>query len=706
MTDDSIWDADLIRHADIRLCCLCIWHNYDGFGCQLKAAPDPPHFIYLVESNSPATAGGLKMHDVILAINDQDMTTADLHEVEAAIETSTKTKSSVDLLVVQSDVYKILKERNIPIDSISATVIYTPVKMPTEFSNFPRYTPRLCKMRFRTDDTSLGFDIVNGENDIGAYIQVVLPNSLASDVGLRSSDRIIEINGDNVNEKSSEDIRNILDTATKNDIIENDDSLCRTLPQIECPNSTTMKSINNYNSMTLPKKLDSSSKQLDDIEIELDNENFVSNENNTGGYVKSDHTNTFSTRFDINESVDETKYKNFKNDYVRPKTSSTRTVVNIYNGSIQVLRGDLTRQMVDAIVVPSTSACLTAYVLREAGEYVQTAYEIEMQNNSMQSISVDCGGVLLCEKIYFIPCPDLLYNPDKWTFRNFISEAITMATNEKSGTIRSIAFPAIGCGKYNCNSDFVAKTLIMAAAYELERQPSEKLDVYFVIQQHQYDVFHAFENVLKFLDINGLSNMNDQFRTIETYLPSKSTTRHNNKNGFIIEKRLLDYSSNEYAMVVQSFCTTMTEGLCKEILRIELVWNNRWYKQYEIHRDEFNQRLKINTEQYLFHGCSQFAANNIIKECFNRSYAGQHGTKYGHGVYFSSQASYSHSYTEPNTRGERCMFLARVLVGNTIIGTKHTKICPRGFDTTTDGTHIYVIYHDAQAFGQYLITYK
>ncbi|CAF3712657.1 unnamed protein product, partial [Adineta steineri] len=418
----------------------------------------------------------------------------------------------------------------------------------------------------------------------------------------------------------------------------------------------------------------------------------------TSGYVKSDHTSTFNTRFDINESGDEIEHKNFTNDYVRPKTSSTRTVVNIYNGSIQVLRGDLTKQIVDAIVVPSTSACLTAYVLREAGECVQTAHEIEMQNNSMQSISVNCNGVLLCEKIYFIPCSKLSYNPDKWTFRNFISEAITMATNEKLDTIRSIAFPAVGCGKYNCNSDFVAKTLIMAAAYELERQPSLKLDVYFVIQLHQYDVFHAFENVLKFLNINGSSNMNNQSYTIETYVPSKPTTRHNNKNEFTIEKRLLDYSSNEYAMVVQSFCTTMTEGLCKEMLRIELVWNNRWYKQYEIHRDEFNQRLKINTEQYLFHGCSQFAANNIIKECFNRSYAGQHGTKYGHGVYFSSQASYSHSYTEPNTRGERCMFLARVLVGNATIGTKYTKICPRGFDTTTDGSYIYVIYHDAQAF--------
>ncbi len=82
------------------------------------------------------------------------------------------------------------------------------------------------------------------------------------------------------------------------------------------------------------------------------------------------------------------------------------------------------------------------------------------------------------------------------------------------------------------------------------------------------------------------------------------------------------------------------------------------------------------------------------------------GVAYGHGVYFSSEASYSHSYATPNTKGERCMFLAKVLIGKTIVGNSSMKICPVGYDTTTDGSHIYVIYHDAQAFGHYLITYK
>jgi hypothetical protein len=82
------------------------------------------------------------------------------------------------------------------------------------------------------------------------------------------------------------------------------------------------------------------------------------------------------------------------------------------------------------------------------------------------------------------------------------------------------------------------------------------------------------------------------------------------------------------------------------------------------------------------------------------------GTLYGRGVYFSSRASYSHSYATPNAKGERCMFLARVLIGKTTVGNSSMTTCPAGYDTTTDGSHTYVTYHDAQAFGEYLITYK
>ena len=82
------------------------------------------------------------------------------------------------------------------------------------------------------------------------------------------------------------------------------------------------------------------------------------------------------------------------------------------------------------------------------------------------------------------------------------------------------------------------------------------------------------------------------------------------------------------------------------------------------------------------------------------------GTLFGVGVYFSSDAVYSHGYAKPNANGDRNMFLARVLVGNTTKGNSSMKVRPVGFDSTTNGNHIFVTYHDAQAYAEYLITYK
>lgn len=82
------------------------------------------------------------------------------------------------------------------------------------------------------------------------------------------------------------------------------------------------------------------------------------------------------------------------------------------------------------------------------------------------------------------------------------------------------------------------------------------------------------------------------------------------------------------------------------------------------------------------------------------------GTAYGWGVYFSSDAAYSHNYARQNATGERCMFVARVLIGRTTLGNSSMRTQPVGFDSTTDGNHIFVTYHDAQAYAEYLITYR
>ncbi|CAF4699150.1 unnamed protein product, partial [Rotaria sp. Silwood1] len=83
------------------------------------------------------------------------------------------------------------------------------------------------------------------------------------------------------------------------------------------------------------------------------------------------------------------------------------------------------------------------------------------------------------------------------------------------------------------------------------------------------------------------------------------------------------------------------------------------------------------------------------------------GVVYGVGVYFSTDASYSHGYTSVSpTTHRRCMFLAKVLVGKAASGNSKMRTPPAGYDSTTDNNHIFVTYHDDQAYAAYLITYK
>lgn len=83
------------------------------------------------------------------------------------------------------------------------------------------------------------------------------------------------------------------------------------------------------------------------------------------------------------------------------------------------------------------------------------------------------------------------------------------------------------------------------------------------------------------------------------------------------------------------------------------------------------------------------------------------GTVYGHGAYFSAKAIYSHNYAKPNPEnGERSMFVVNVIVGNTIKGNSSMKTPPPGYDSTTDGDHIFVTYRDDQAYAEYLIVYQ
>lgn len=119
----------------------------------------------------------------------------------------------------------------------------------------------------------------------------------------------------------------------------------------------------------------------------------------------------------------------------------------------------------------------------------------------------------------------------------------------------------------------------------------------------------------------------------------------------------------------------------------------------------------------LYHGTSAESCDCIERDRFDRSYAGAHAALFGKGVYFAVNAAYSANRFSPaDALGLRRVYVARVLTGRYTVGKSDFKAPPpRGsdptdcFDSVVDNQQtpsMFVIFHDDQAYPEYLITFN
>ncbi|KAH9492135.1 hypothetical protein Btru_048699 [Bulinus truncatus] len=150
------------------------------------------------------------------------------------------------------------------------------------------------------------------------------------------------------------------------------------------------------------------------------------------------------------------------------------------------------------------------------------------------------------------------------------------------------------------------------------------------------------------------------------------------------------------------------------IKKIERIQNKSLYQQYFVKKEELDllNPAGHNNEEKLFHGTAKENIKQINENGFNRSYCGVNGTSYGKGVYFAAAPQYSSSYSKPDDQGNRYMYRARVLTGEFTATNEDTNFLPnkpgtnRPYDSGGDlKKGIYVIFHDSQAYPEYLITF-
>lgn len=184
--------------------------------------------------------------------------------------------------------------------------------------------------------------------------------------------------------------------------------------------------------------------------------------------------------------------------------------------------------------------------------------------------------------------------------------------------------------------------------------------------------------------------------------------------------------ASEYRQVVNAFSFWLDDS--HPVVNVERIQSMGLWRSYAVKRSSIQERYATGSsspinnkhanveKKWLFHGASPQTVSKIVSQGFNRSFAGINGTKYGKGVYFALVSEYSKGYCVPDSRGLIKMFLCRVAVGDYCKGKKN-QLTPDAkpgsthevFDSTVDDIsdpEIFVVYHDAQVYPEYLVTFR
>ncbi|XP_073506585.1 zinc finger CCCH-type antiviral protein 1-like isoform X2 [Phyllobates terribilis] len=181
------------------------------------------------------------------------------------------------------------------------------------------------------------------------------------------------------------------------------------------------------------------------------------------------------------------------------------------------------------------------------------------------------------------------------------------------------------------------------------------------------------------------------------------------------KKVLVSNTSSEFSEIVSSFSKTVSGHEVKRMWRIQnpSLWQVfQWQKEQ---MKKVNQGRDVK-EIRSFHGTDSTHIDAICNQNFDWRICGTHGTVYGQGSYFARDASYSHNYSTPTSSRSRAMFVARILVGDYIMGNPQMKRPPlrpgsssQYYDSCVDNTispSIFVVFEKHQIYPEYLLEYE
>jgi len=148
-------------------------------------------------------------------------------------------------------------------------------------------------------------------------------------------------------------------------------------------------------------------------------------------------------------------------------------------------------------------------ILEKAGPSVKQEYTEAAKLSPSEPFETN-SGQLSCRKLLFLP-----WNTDQrsqeafyQSIRNFVTKAVQHAIKAHH---TSIAFPAIGCGKFNFDKNVIANEMLVEAQKQL-LTANVLLQIIFVILPEKNDVYEAFQAKLESLQKGKIETNDTQIK--------------------------------------------------------------------------------------------------------------------------------------------------------------------------------------------------
>ncbi|XP_071089965.1 protein mono-ADP-ribosyltransferase PARP15-like [Haliotis cracherodii] len=396
--------------------------------------------------------------------------------------------------------------------------------------------------------------------------------------------------------------------------------------------------------------------------------------------------------------------------------SLAMTIGQVSSVKITLVKGSIVDQKVDVVVNSCTpnlnlsSGPLTKAVLAAAGETIQAECKQTYPNGiKPEEVAVTSGGKMSCKQIFHITLND--WKPDdaevEKAFKNVIHLCLKTACQ---GIHSSIAIPILGSGVLKYPPQYVTKWVFETIRNFGARNPACSLaEARIVVRPEDSKNIQALESA----GAGGARPVSATPSIAENLLCPPEWTPMAHDTYF--EVIPVTPGTQEYQDVATHFGQSMRPHT---IVSIERVQNRTLYIQYMAMKQRLEvERRGIQNERMLWHGTSEDATININMRGFNRNFCNKN-VMYGEGVYFALNSKYSaqDTYSKKDQQGHKRMYQAQVLTGEFTTGTKGMRHPPPkdpstphdAFDCLVNNVsnpEIFVIFHDAQAYPAYLVTF-